>query len=510
MKTHWLKLTVWSIVVSAGFIAVTLLLVAHAVLAAPASTTFNVNSTLDKVDDNTLDGLCHTASNTCTLRAAIMQANQLIGSDVTISLPGGVYVLSIGPSGADDAASGDLNLDPPCCSNPIITIVGAGIGQTIIDGHGTDRIFSIETNRTAIINAVTIRNGHVTGLNQGGAVIVTGTLTINNSKIFSNSAVSDGGGVQNNGTLIINHSIIANNQSSNYGGGIANDIGGQLHLNNSSILNNHANNATGGGIFNYSAVLNGLTISNTTIASNTAYAGGGIGSDWQIDPIRIINSAIYSNTASTNGGGIDLGWLNSGDVHVINSTISYNSANGDGGGIASESTSHIWLYNATIAYNTAGANYSTIGKGGGIASLAGAVFTSQYSIIAWNTDVYTTFILSNLFTFTQDNECYGTFGYEHEDIMYNYDTARCNPPGLIYLGDPLISPLRNNGGSTWTHALWPNSPAIDAGGFCSDDNGNTLTTDQRGFARFVDVLFCDIGAYESGSWNYLPLTMKNH
>src|SRR5450759_1488545 len=37
MKTHWLKLTVWSIAISAGCVAVTLLLVAHTTSAAPAS-----------------------------------------------------------------------------------------------------------------------------------------------------------------------------------------------------------------------------------------------------------------------------------------------------------------------------------------------------------------------------------------------------------------------------------------------------------------------------------------
>ena len=38
--------------------------------------TFTVNSTLDLPDDLTQPGTCHTAANSCTLRAAIMQANR--------------------------------------------------------------------------------------------------------------------------------------------------------------------------------------------------------------------------------------------------------------------------------------------------------------------------------------------------------------------------------------------------------------------------------------------------
>ncbi len=81
---------------------------------------------------------------------------------------------------------------------------------------------------------------------------------------------------------------------------------------------------------------------------------------------------------------------------------------------------------------------------------------------------------------------------------------RCHiPGGPYYEGDPKIGPLQNNGGSTWTHALLPGSPAIDQGLFC------TVLTDQRGFARFTDGA-CDIGAYEyPDNWVYLPLARKN-
>jgi len=69
--------------------------------------------------------------------------------------------------------------------------------------------------------------------------------------------------------------------------------------------------------------------------------------------------------------------------------------------------------------------------------------------------------------------------------------------------DPLLGPLQNNGGPTFTHALLSGSPAIDAG-----DNTGAPTTDQRGFSRIVGGTI-DIGAYELNAVPcQIPLTVK--
>ena len=56
--------------------------------------------------------------------------------------------------------------------------------------------------------------------------------------------------------------------------------------------------------------------------------------------------------------------------------------------------------------------------------------------------------------------------------------------------DPLLGPLQDNGGPTFTHALLPGSPAIDA----ADDTA-APATDQRGIRR-PQGRAGDIGAYE--------------
>ena len=70
------------------------------------------------------------------------------------------------------------------------------------------------------------------------------------------------------------------------------------------------------------------------------------------------------------------------------------------------------------------------------------------------------------------------------------ESAQAVPPDTI-IADPLLAPLADNGGLTWTHALLPGSPAIDTG----DDDG--WDTDQRGegYARIQNA-HADIGAYE--------------
>src|SRR5205085_11466807 len=67
--------------------------------------------------------------------------------------------------------------------------------------------------------------------------------------------------------------------------------------------------------------------------------------------------------------------------------------------------------------------------------------------------------------------------------------------------DPLLDPvLRNNGGTTQTHALLPSSPAINAG-----SNANTPVTDQRGLPRIVAGAI-DIGAYEEQAISFCTFT----
>jgi hypothetical protein len=149
---------------------------------------------------------------------------------------------------------------------------------------------------------------------------------------------------------------------------------------------------------------------------------------------------------STAGGGI----YNGSSLSINNSTLSGNSApSGDGGGIFNGRT--VTLQNSIVANSSSGGN------------------------------------------------CYGTM------TSHGYNLSSDNSCHFGQMGDlnntnPLLGPLQNNGGPTWTQALLDGSPAIDAGNpsGCTDGNGHLLTTDQRGYPRpdHEDNGGCDMGAYE--------------
>ena len=80
-------------------------------------------------------------------------------------------------------------------------------------------------------------------------------------------------------------------------------------------------------------------------------------------------------------------------------------------------------------------------------------------------------------------------------LGHNLDDDTCNltEPTDLPNTDPMLGPLKNNGGPTETHALLPGSPAIDAG-----DDRVTPPTDQRGEPRPQGAA-SDIGAYETAN-----------
>jgi hypothetical protein len=69
-----------------------------------------------------------------TLRAAVQEANAHAGPDV-ITLPAGLFVLSLAGPGENAAATGDLDI--------VEELEGrrCGMGATVIDGLYSDRIF---------------------------------------------------------------------------------------------------------------------------------------------------------------------------------------------------------------------------------------------------------------------------------------------------------------------------------------------------------------------------------
>ncbi len=264
---------------------------------------FVVNTNTD-----TNDNACENAPGNCSLREAIIAANAAAGDD-TITVPAGIYTLTIAGTGEDAAATGDLDLT----SN--ITINGAGASTTIIDGGALDRVFHVTGTFTVNISGVTVRNGNASGADDGGGIFnPVGTVTIMNCTFSGNSSADGGGGIFNNGgDLTITNSTFSGNSAPN-GGGIFN-LTGNLTLKNSTFSGNSTPSDRGGGIFNNAG---DLTITNSTFSGNSAPNGAiynGIGTVTFRNTI-VANSTSGGNCSGTmtNGGnnidsGTTCGWV---------------------------------------------------------------------------------------------------------------------------------------------------------------------------------------------------------
>lgn len=210
--------------------------------------TFIVTSTADGVDTAPGDGVCTTAAATCTLRAAIQEANTLSGAD-SITLPAGTYALSLFGAGEDAAATGDLDITGD------LTITGAVTGQTIVNAAGIDRVFDIFAPAAVTLSRLTIQNGKASGVDvPGGGIRNAGTVTLALVAIRANIADGDGGGLANRtgGSVHLTNVTVTGNGTTTRGGGIANDVGGTLQLTNVTVSGNSA--AQGGGVDNIGSV----------------------------------------------------------------------------------------------------------------------------------------------------------------------------------------------------------------------------------------------------------------
>jgi hypothetical protein len=374
-------------------------------------------------------------------RSAIMATNDSSGS-YTINVPAGTYLLTIAPDGSNSDDSGHLNIGRGLVQNNV-TITGDSAASTIIDGNALDRVFDVGFFSTATLSNLTIQNGKDTF---GGGVSNGGRATLINDIIMNNTA-SQGAGVFSNGkNLMMSDCIIAGNTASQ-GGGILN--GGPMTIADSTVAGNMADQ--GGGILNSGQ----LTITGSTLSGNTTTAvvgqGGGLLNQ---NTVTLTDDTIANNTASQGGGVFTFG---PDTATFVNCTIARNTASGaffsSGGGIHEDiGNPIIALKNTIVALNTSDSG-PDIDRG------QGAVSSMGHNLIGIGT---------------------GSSGFSNSDLVGTQD----NPI------DPVLGPLQDNGGPTFTIALLPGSPALDAG-----DNTGAPAYDQRGFPRIVGGTL-DIGAFE--------------
>jgi len=429
---------------------------------------FATSLTVNKVND-TADGSCDVID--CSLREAVIAANLSPGDD-TITLPSGLYLLSLVGQGEDLAATGDLDITDN------ITLIGAGSAQTTIDGNHIGRVLHVMPGVVANLSGITVANGLLSPTPEspdelGAGLFNEGITTINESSFVGNLNPGFwGGAIENRANdpfeaqLTITNSHFSGNCAES---GAVIDSNGSLTVIDSVFTGNvpvstpEVQCSAGDGVFHLqggTASIEGSTISDNIGAVGAMTVYGAV--------VSIVNTTIMNNQGITGTwsnmgtGGIEN--QNHGVITITNSTIANNTGFTVSGGISGSNVGNILLQNTIVALNTASAGSSDCSdnvwlpevEGGGITSLGNNLIgsTAGCGIILQGTDL---------------------------------------------IGDPEFGPVENistqDGGAFLP--LLSSSQAIDAG-----DNVSCAADDQRDQARPEDgnedgIATCDIGAIEN-------------
>lgn len=495
----------------ARLVVVALALLASLTFLAPRPGSAISESTVTRFDDPEPDG-CR--ADDCSLREAIIAANAGASLD-RISLPSGTFVLTLEGAGEDQGLTGDLDVTEG--------VALQGSGQTIIDAAGADRIFDLaspaerpillELNRMALVHGRATASDGDPG--DGGAVRARGVLQLNGVDIRYSTADGSGGAVYFAGeTFGFHGGTVADNHAAALGGAFY-ATGRQAFVSLSSLLGNSADE--GGGIWTAATQL--LSIENVISQNTSEHAGGGV----FMGPDVIATVAFHTvtgNSAGTDGGGL----FGGDEVQVSDTAVSDNQASRDGGGIYFDGSA-ISVLSSTLSGNTAarGGAVLTLGdltaenstvSGNHAAGTVGGIFVDRGSA-----SLHSLTIASNSAgtplgaalandggvvtvgnTIVAGSPGAANCGGEIESTGHNLedaDTCGFDAAGDVTNADPMLGPLQDNGGRTWTHALLTGSPAIDAAGVCQgvDQRERQRPSDGNADGRYE----CDIGSFEFGT-----------
>ena len=291
---------------------------------------------------------------------------------------------------------------------------------------------------------------------------VTGTIGLTSSELTIDKSITISGPGPD---------MLAVSRSSNTQFRIFHVVPGQI-VSIQGLTISGGNADIGGGILNDQAT---LTLTNCSVVNNVAsQEGGGIGTAFAGGSLTIVNCTISGNSAVAPGfitvgygGGI------SGGGTITNSTITGNYSGSVGGGVGFVGT----ISNCTISGNSVfGSPLKGPGLGGGIYASGGTI--SSCTISGNTINFYGngggicnngTLEIGNTILNTGEAFWVNIFnnGGTITSVGYNLSNddggGYLNGPGDQINTDPLLGPLQDNGGPTFTHELLSGSPAIDAG-----------------------------------------------
>ena len=297
----------------------------------------------------------------CNLQSALNAAGINVQSD-TINISGESYVIS-----QTYIYTGE---------NYELTIAGAGVGLTTLDGNDNYQIMNInvtgfgdDSSAHITIQDITFQNGNETSIAGGGLFVQTNSanITVWNSEFQDNVLATGhdrGGGLYAetvSGNITVTDSFFSNNYATDDGGGAyAQSVSGSITITGNTFSLNHADE--GGGGIGAESDNGGVTFDQNIVTDNTSNndAGGArLRSD--IDGTVIVSDNNISNNSSSMIGGLSA-YTRNGQVTVIENTMLSNSSLSFAGGVLifNGSGGGAYFVNNTVSENMAGTN------GGGV------------------------------------------------------------------------------------------------------------------------------------------------
>lgn len=253
---------------------------------------FVVNSAADVPDAAPGNGVCdpvNAVGNTCTLRAAIMEANALAGPD-TIGLASGNYELSIAGIDEDLAATGDLDITEE------VTITNATSNPPVVSGEGQDRVFDVHDGGNLTLTNIWVTAGvaNAPGNTRGGAIQINGggEVALERTVLAFNLA-NLGGAIYNDGVLTVNESILVGNA-------IVDEQVLNSFANGDAILNRGSLSMS-----NSTVMFNGPLESPSELLANQAAIHSRQGF-FENPGMLIVNSTIWNNQVGIRSEGVNL------------------------------------------------------------------------------------------------------------------------------------------------------------------------------------------------------------
>jgi len=443
--------------------------------------------------------------------------------------------------------SGSLTYSRALSENYALTIIGAGVASTILNGDTSNVVLALwstgatdDNNVHFTVQGITFQNGH--GFSDGGLDMDAhdGDMTIENCNFSLNYSDNGGAGASaysSGGTVTLRGCVFTSNEAYEYEGGGAYlaSPNGTIAVENNVFTDNYIYCGDGVGVYIWG---DAVTVTGNTFQNNTAdgeYSDGGGGAYIYGDSVTVTNNTftgnssgsssegggayIYgyysitmtgndftNNTAEYGGGGAEV-YCWDGDITMTDNVFTGNIA-GEGGGAEISARKGLLMVNNVFAGNTAN-NY-----GGGVdlslssltspATVTNNTFTQNsapeggglYIGIWENTDTlnfYNNIVYGN--TATTGGDLYLRDDWNNDGIGSIVNLFNNNFDSLYIQDGDNLTQADNIGGDpllTGDYHLNAASPCIEAGNNAAP---GLPATDMDGDARIINTNV-DIGADE--------------